>query len=79
MVGLSKNDIKRTFNTYAIGRPGIDVDDCFEMFGDMDENFHKTLEEFKVDFEQLDTNKDGLLNFEEVYKLYKMYNPTEEY
>ncbi|BFU21342.1 hypothetical protein EHI8A_190710 [Entamoeba histolytica HM-1:IMSS-B] len=79
MVGLSKADVRRTFKTYAMGKNVITVDDAYEMFRDMDDGFKKTIDEFKVDFEQFDENKDEVLDVEEVWKLYKHYYPDEEY
>ena len=79
MVGLSKADVRRTFNTYAIGQKSIDIDEAFEMFQDMDDNFPDTLEQFKIKFAEHDHNKDGRLDFEEAWSLYKAYYPTEEY
>ena len=79
MVGLSKADVRRTFNTYAIGAKSIDLDDAFEMFQDMDDNFPDNLEQFKIKFEEHDKNHDGRLEFEEVWSLYRVYYPAEEY
>ncbi|GAB1226855.1 hypothetical protein ENUP19_0305G0104 [Entamoeba nuttalli] len=69
MVGLSKADVRRTFKTYAMGKNVITVDDAYEMFRDMDDGFKKTIDEFKVDFEQFDENKDEVLDVEEKYDL----------
>ena len=79
MVGLSKADVKRTFNTYALGQKSITVEDAFEMFQDMDDNFPDNLEQFTVKFNEHDLNHDGRINADEAWNLYKAYYPTEEY
>ena len=79
MVGLSKADVRRTFNTYAIGKKAISVDESLEMFRDMDEEFPLSEEQFKEKFHQFDENGDNELDFEECWKLYKNIYPDEEY
>ena len=65
------NDLKRMFYTYNYGRSKITFDETYEMFDDMNLLHTYTKDDFKYLCETHDKNKDGLMDCDEIYQIYK--------
>lgn len=65
------NELKRLFYTYTCGKSKITFDETYEMFDDLNCLYGNSKENFKILCEVYDKNKNNLMEYDEIYQLYK--------